>query len=119
MVNGFSKEEVDKFLVRVKRIENEQYRFQPREKNRKLDNEFGLSRNDKCDIIRSLKECECIDISKNRNPNYPDEDVFTFIAERSLISYGEVEGVKMYIKLYITNKDMDLVIIISLHENEF
>lgn len=86
------------------------------EKNKALDYEFNLRDHDKVQILKSLTAEDCIEIRKNDNIRYPDADIFIFIKQVDLESYGYPETVKLYIKDYIIeDQQMEMVIVISFH----
>lgn len=87
------------------------------QKNKDFDNKYNLSHKDKIGIIKSLTVDDCTDIRMNDNPRYAGADVFIFLKEKDVLSYGESETVSLYIKEYIIEQNsMEMVIVISFHE---
>ena len=106
------------FLDRAKALfPTSQYTFKPSDKNRELDIEFNLRDQEKVEILKSLTAEDCIEIRQNDNVRYPDADIFIFMKQVSLESYGEEITVILYIKDYIITvpPNMEMVIVISFH----
>lgn len=110
-------ERVEIFLNKASALfPTKQYTFAMSEKNKALDYEFNLRDHDKVQILKSLTAEDCIEIRKNDNIRYPDADIFIFIKQVDLESYGYPETVKLYIKDYIIeDQQMEMVIVISFH----
>ncbi len=71
----------------------------------------------KCEILRELTADDCISVEPNDNPRYPDADVYKFLKEVNITSYGEAVVVELYIKAYILDRRThELVFVISFHE---
>ena len=80
------------------------------EKNRRLNREFaddyGILHDDYIAMLNQLTAMDCIDISPNRNSDFPKVLVYEFRRQYgNLCYYGEPveEPVDVYIKLYINN----------------
>ena len=83
---------VKEFLDRAKALfPTSQYTFKPSDKNRELDIQFNLRDQEKVEILKSLTAEDCIEIRQNDNVRYPDADIFIFMKQVSLESYGEEE----------------------------
>lgn len=94
-----------------------QYTFSRSEKNKDFDSQYNILDKEKVTILKSLTVDDCIDIRPNDNPRYPNADLFIFQKSVSLLSYGEEENIRLYIKSYIIDQnDMEMVIVISFHE---
>ncbi|MCI7473644.1 MAG: hypothetical protein MSB10_08215 [Clostridiales bacterium] len=106
------------FLERAKALfPTSQYTFKPSDKNRELDIEFNLRDQEKVEILKSLTVEDCIEIRQNDNVRYPDADIFIFMKQVNLESYGEEITATLYIKDYIITvpPNMEMVIVISFH----
>jgi len=110
--------QIQAFLNRVKALlSTNECDFKVTDKNKQLDIKYNLRHKDKIKIIKSLTVEDCVEIRKNDNPRYADTDLYVFIKGTELLSYGEPETVKLYIKEYILEqKNYETVIVISLHE---
>lgn len=97
-------------------IPTKQYTFCINDKNKIFDREYNLSDKQKCEILQSLTYDDCVKIEPNNNARYPDTVVYVFLKECEINVYGELENIKIYIKLYILEEsDCDMTIIISFH----
>ena len=91
--------------------------FQVSMKNNEFDKQFNLKHDQKIDIIKSLACNECIKIEPNNSSRYMDAEVYVFIKSVELPVYGELEPIKLYIKMYLNEQTKyDIVIVISFHE---
>ena len=76
-----------------------------------------MTHQEKLEILRSLTADDCYQIEPNNNIRYKTDDVYKFFKELELIIFGELESMKLYLKMYIRElKTHDLVIVISFHE---
>ena len=110
-------EKAELFLKRIKPLLfTKEYTFAQRDKNIEFDRLYSLTDEQKAEIIKSLTPDDCISVEPNNNPRYPNAEVYAFIKGQQLLSYGEVEYVRLYIKMYLDEKKHnDMVIIISFH----
>ena len=82
-----------------------------------FDRQYSLSHEAKVNILKALTAEDCLEVGPNNNPRYPKSEVYTFIKSLNILSYGEEENVKLYIKMYLVEqKNSDVVIVISLHQ---
>lgn len=87
------------------------------EKNKEFDRQYNLTHAEKQKILRSLTLEDCVAFEPNDNSRYPDAEVFIFIKNCNICSYGQEENVDLYIKEYlIEGERKDSVIVISFHE---
>ena len=112
-----NKEKAEAFLKKIRPLLfTKEYTFVQRDKNMEFDRLYSLTDEQKAEIIKSLTPADCISVEPNDNPRYPDAEVYAFIKGQQLLSYGEVEYVKLYIKMYLNEqKRNDMVIVISFH----
>ena len=117
MLNPNDQKRAEEFLKRMQRIlATNDCTFMQSEKNRAFDDEFPLRDAEKRELLKKLTADDCVEISRNDNPRYPDSDVFVFIREMELHVYGETEKVLVYVKTYIREgRTYDLVVVISFH----
>lgn len=91
--------------------------FSRSEKNIIFDRMFPLKHQEKVDILLSLSAEDCVKIAPNDNPRYADSQVYVFLKSLELLSYGEKEMVRLYIKMYLNEqRNFDIVIVISFHQ---
>lgn len=107
-----------KFISRIKPLLNTgDFQIVLTEKNKLFDCKFPLTDQKKRDILRSLTADDCYQIEPNNNPRYQAAEVYKFLKNVDLLSYGEQVAVELYIKMYIKeSKSYDMVIVISFHE---
>ena len=112
------RQRVEAFLKRVRALlPTKQCTFAPTDKNKSFDNKYNLRHDQKIDIIRSITVDDFIEIKRNEVPMYPDADLYVFYKTVKLLAYGEEAEVVVYVKEYILeDKNMEMVIVISLHE---
>lgn len=105
-------------MIKIKPLlATHQCQFSVSEKNKNFDRLFSLKDAEKINILKTITEKDCIDVTKNDNSRYADADIFVFIKSVILQKYGEEEKTQLYIKMYMVEpKDMDMVIVISFHE---
>lgn len=85
-------------------------------KNKEFDRRFNLKHTEKIKILKSLTVDDCTKIEFNRNTIYPIAELYFFIKDVNILSYGEKEQISLYIKMYIDTRDSyDHVIVISFH----
>jgi hypothetical protein len=112
------RKKVEEFIPRMKALlATHEYTIQINEKNREFDKAFPLRDADKWMILKSLVADDCVKVEPNNNPRYPDNEVFVFCKEATVVVYGESEELQLYLKMYIQeSKTYDLVIVISFHQ---
>ena len=77
---------------------------------------YSLKHEQKVRLIKELTAEDCIEISPNDNHRYEESEVYIFIRDYNLSTYGESECVTLYIKMYLhEEKTYDLVVVISFH----
>lgn len=73
---------------------------------------------EKIKVLKSLTADDCTKIDFNNNPNYPSAELYFFLKDTEIVSYGEKEQISLYIKMYIDGRDRyDKTIVISFHED--
>lgn len=89
----------------------------PTQKNIEFDRLYSFPEAKKIDVIKSLSAEDCYQIEPNNNQRFGNEDVYKFFKEIVLLSYGDSEPVKLYLKMYIHERPRyDTVVVISFHE---
>ena len=112
------RDKVEAFIPRMKALlATHEYTIQINDKNREFDKAYSLRDADKWAILKSLEADDCVKVEPNNNPRYPDNEVFVFYKEATVVVYGENEELQLYLKMYIQEtKTYDLVIVISFHQ---
>ncbi len=112
------RESVRVFLRRMRSLLiTGEYTIKPNWKNAEFDDKYGLRDAQKKDILKSLTEDDCIKVEDNTNARYDAATLFFFIKDVSLKTYGEVESVCIYLKMYLREtKTHETIIVISFHE---
>lgn len=111
------KRKAETFLNRIRPLlKTGECTFAVREKNRQFDRLFPLKHQEKIAILLSLSKDDCVKIEPNDNSRYKACDVFVFLKDLELLSYGEKQKVRMYIKMYLNEqRNFDIVVVISFH----
>lgn len=114
-------EEYEKAEIFIKRIKpllrTGDFVVERTEKNKDFDEKFSLSNQEKCNILSALTAKDCYQIESNNNPRYKEAEIYKFFKEIEMFVYGELEILKLYLKMYIREtKTYDVVIVISFHE---
>ena len=112
------RQRVETFLKRAKALlPTNQCTFKLTNKNKSFDNKYNLRHSQKIDIIRSITVDDFIETKRNEVPGYPDTNLYVFHKAVKLLLYGEEAEVVVYVKEYILDdNNMEMVIVISLHE---
>lgn len=89
-----------------------------RDENLQFEKRYGLRHDQKLRMLLELIPQDCYCIEPNDNPRYEEARVYKFKHTYDLNSYGEMERVSAYIKMYIhEDKTYDKVIVISFHKD--
>ena len=109
---------METFLKRVRALlPTNQCTFKLTDKNKSFDNKYNLRHDQKIDIIRSITVDDFIETKRNEVLGYPDADLYVFYKIVKFLAYGEEAEVVVYVKEYILeDNNMEMVIVISLHE---
>ncbi len=117
-LNDMERDSVRVFLRRMRSLLiTGEYTIKQNWKNTEFDDKYGLRDAQKKDILKSLTVEDCIKIEDNTNARYDAATLFFFIKDVSIETYGEVESVCIYLKMYIREtKNHETIIVISFHE---
>ena len=113
-------EEVEEYLNEVRQcILDNRYQISARDKNKELYIDYIFSEELCRQILLELEVRDFADAVQNEHPSHPEEILYVFGREVSLVSKqsGENEDVSLYIKI---NKLADVyVIVVSLHKQQY
>lgn len=95
-----------------------EFKIERRLENLQFEKRFGLRHEQKKEMLLALIPEDCFSIEPNDNLRYKDAMVYKFKHTYDINSYGEIERVTAYIKMYLDEeKAYNTVIVISLHED--
>lgn len=98
---------VREFLTKIKPLlATNECTFQMSGKNKDFDRQFSLRDDEKIIIIKSLTPEDCVKVEPNNNSRYADADVYVFIRCVEIVVFGEKEPHKLYIKIYLREKNI-------------
>ncbi len=103
------------FLSSIKPyLKTGEFNVRPSPKNKEFDKKYNLKHEQKAKILCSLCADDCVRIAPNDNPRYEDNELFVFQKNVELEVYGEQSQAKLYIKMYLTQNSV--ILVISFHE---
>ena len=106
---------VERFLSSIKPyLKTGEFKVKPSSKNNEFDKKYNLKHKQKTEILCSLCADDCVKIAPNDNPRYEDNELFVFQKNVELEVYGEQSQAKLYIKMYLTQNSV--ILVISFHE---
>ena len=116
----YTKAQIRKYLTCLKQcVMNERITISNREKNNRFIEEYHLYNEKRNEILMSLKEEDFCYTTKNYNKNYPEDILYVFCKECRLDNWGNIEEVKIYIKVNIIEiQKKEYTIVISMHPLE-
>lgn len=108
------------FLDRVRSLlATNEFQLSQRDRNQEFLEKYKIKSHKIKEILLALNSTDCTAIEPNDNPRYCDTLVYKFMKVYELEYLGDLCDVSVYIKQYIvTGKTYDLVMIISLHEDD-